>query len=371
METEFRPDTDPERASAFLWNIRNLFVDPGIYFAGISAPAQRTWLYLFAFIYSLAYAIDRVEMGALRDSPLPQTWAAYWTIVGASAAVGLLFIFWLGGFWYRFRLGLCGVRDADQDLVRLVYLSAAQIYALPTIVATVILSLFFRNPTAAWLGQPDAITYAMFLFPLWSYWASYVGVRTVFRARKTAAAIWFLVLPAALFAATAAFVIWVGTTRGFAEMAPAADVLRPLHYAGRDVAFSYPGNWGITNNETSSDRESSVTLECIGGAGVMIEIFVPRGSSEEHLEGWAASLTGEKDFTGLVESGSIVEWGSLSGVGRRLEGTVEGRSFEFRLFITALAEDRLLSTFEILPIASRDSVEPGFDLIRRTFRSLL
>ena len=366
MTDEALPVPADEQEDTFLRNIHRLFFRPSFYFSGITAPKKRAWLYLFAFLYGVAYATDRIEIRLLQGVSPPETWTVYWMVVGVSAFVGMFIIHELGGAWYRFRLRLCGIRTSDKALVRMVYLSAAQIYALPTIVAALISSIDRKDPTAAAIGNPAWMGWAMLIFPLWSFYASYSGVRTVFKTKRAAAALWFLVLPVAFFALVLAFSLWAVFSGAPIFSGPAADVERPREFADGNMTFSYPGNWRITKREKTSDLESEVQIESVSNAMIYLTFFKPLDSSEVHMQNW--SVSSQEMFKGLAESGSFSEWGNLSGVGRKLEGRVRGTACQGWLFIAPLAEERSLMVMEFLPLAAADRVRPGFELIRKTFR---
>ena len=138
-----------EGEDSFLRNLHRLYFRPRAYFAGMAAPKKRAWLYLFAFTYSLAYAIDRRDLNSLQGKALPASWAEHWGIVVGGALIGALIVYAFGGWWYRTRLRYCGVEQSDLALVRMVYLSAAQVYALPMIAAAVAESFLYKNPATA------------------------------------------------------------------------------------------------------------------------------------------------------------------------------------------------------------------------------
>lgn len=368
MTDEALPVPTDGQEDTFLRNIHRLFFNPSSYFSGIRAPKKRVWLYLFAFLCGAAYAINRIEIRLFQGVLPPESWTVYWMVIGVSAFVGMFIILKIGGAWYAFRLRLCGVRTQDKGLVRMVYLSAAQIYALPTIAVALISSISRMNPTAAAIGQPAWIGWAVLIFPLWSYWASYVGVRAVFRAKKAAALVWFLVLPCAFFAIVFVLSYWLAASGSSVFSGPAADVDHPREFAGGNMSFSYPGNWRITKIEKTSDLETEVQVQPVQDSIIILKFLKPEASMEEHLQGYIAVMLEENK--GLAEAGSFDNWGSLSGVGRRLEGRIRDKPCETWLFVAPLSDDRALCVLEMAPKSAMDKVQPGIDLIRKTFKPL-
>jgi len=368
MTDEALPVPADEQEDTFLRNIHRLFFRPSSYFSGIRAPKKYIWLYIFAFAYGVASSIDRTDMQVLQGRPLPESWTFYWTVIGVSALVSMFIILKIGGVFYAFRLRLCGVQTQDKALVRMVYLSAAQIYALPTIAVALISSINRMTPTAAGIGQPAWIGWAMLIFPLWSYWASYVGVMTVFRAKRSAALAWFLVLPCAFIAIVFVLSYWLASSGSPVFSGPAADVDHPREFADGNMSFSYPGNWRITKNEKTSDLESNVQVQPAQDAIVILKFFKPVSSMEGHLQGGIAGIL--EGYKGFAEAGSFDKWGNLSGVGRRLEGRIKDKSFKAWLFIAPLSDDQALFVIEMAPEYAMDKVQPGFELVRKTFRPL-
>jgi hypothetical protein len=368
MTDEALPVPADEQEDTFLRNIHRLFFRPSSYFSGIRAPKKYIWLYIFAFTYGVASSIDRIETRMLQGAPPPESWTVYWMVIGVSALVSMFIILKIGGVFYAFRLRKCGVQTQDKALVRMVYLSAAQIYALPTIAVALISSINRMTPTAAAIGQPAWIGWAMLIFPLWSYWASYVGVMTVFRAKRSAALAWFLVLPCAFFAIVFVLSFWLAASGSSVFPGPAADVDHPQEFADGNMSFSYPGNWRITKNEKTSELESAVHVQPVQDSIVILEFFKPVSSMEWHLQGGIDSmLERNEDF---AEAESFDKWGNFSGIGRRLEGRIKDKSYKAWLFIAPLSDDQALFVIEMALESAMDKVQPGFELVRKTFKLL-
>jgi hypothetical protein len=101
---------------------------------------------------------------------------------------------------------------------------------------------------------------------------------------------------------------------------------------------------------------------------IFLSFFEPEGSAAEHLENWSEGI-GE-EFEDCEEGGALVEWGDLEGLGQVIFGSVGKRNYEARGFIAPISEDRYLQVQEIFMRSQTGQVQPGFDLIRRTFRCL-
>lgn len=370
MENEIRIDPGPafEGEDSILRNLPRLFFRPGSYFAGIAAPKKHFWLFLFAFTYSLAYAIDRSGLNSAQGKAPAASWVEHWALIGVSAIIGSLIVLSVGGWWYRKRLGFCGVQDADKDLAKLVYLSAAQVYALPMIVVALVESFLYEDPATAGIRSPTWLGMGMLVFVFWSLYASYTGVRTVFKPKRGAAVFWFLGGPAALYILVfAAF--FLAATSGFAVLpGPDADVANPKEYSAGGMAFSYPGNWSVAEQPETDETSAQVQVQPSQDAGVILSFFEPQGSAADHLAGWLEAMN--EEFKDCEETGSLGAWGELVGEGRDITGRKMGREYEARCLIAPLSESRYLMVIEVSLRSALDKVQPGFDLIRKTFKCL-
>jgi hypothetical protein len=168
------------------------------------------WVLSAAWIFGMVLAFDRVdqlifwaEIGSMEESSgtlgqlLADSWWYYWGFVFlAGAFLGLLA--WLvGGWWYWLRVYWSGDPEPSIPHSRAVYLSASLVVALPSILFKVAETVIFDNYMAAWSGRGMWSSVLMIL-PFWSYVVSFSGVRAVFDAKRWAALLWFLILPAFL-----------------------------------------------------------------------------------------------------------------------------------------------------------------------------
>lgn len=370
MENEIGIDPGPafEGEDSFLRNIHRLFFRPRSYFAGIAAPKKRVWLNLFAFTYGMAYAIDRSGFSSMQGTTPAASWAEHWAIIGGAAFIGSFIILYVGGAWYRFRLRLCGVQVTDNAQAKMVYLSAAQVYALPMIAVALAETLLYRDPATANVKSPYWLGLAMLVFVFWSLYASYAGVRTVFKPKKAAAFFWFLGGPAALYVLLFAGMLWLALSGSSFLPGPDADIARPLEYSDGEMAFSYPGNWSVTEEKETAETWAQVRVEPLQDAVIVLWFFEPEGSAADHLEYWSEGIWNE--FEDCEEGGALDDWGDLKGLGQVIFGNMGKRKYEARGFIAPLSEDRYFMVQEILLRSQADEVQPGFDLVRRTFRHL-
>jgi hypothetical protein len=312
-----------EQEDTFLRNIHRLFFRPKVYFEGIVSPKKSGWLFVFALSYGLAGAVSRAGLGGPVGAVYAPSWTLHWAGIFVGGFVGMLIAYYLGGAWYRLRLAACGARDVDWKLVRLVYLSAAQVLALPIIVLELVSTVLFPKPAAAAAGLPLWLALLASVFNFWSYHASYVGARTVFKVPKLRAAIWFLVMPASfLIMVSVAVFVWLipSLTEPSASPGPPvpkAEVSEPLRFSDLDMAFSYPGNWSVTESGQSPGVVAKVEIQGQGGPYLLVQRIEAKDSAEAVLENWLGTM--RETISPVTRPEPFDAWGTLKGAGLRLE----------------------------------------------------
>lgn len=362
-----------EQEDTSMRNIHRLFFKPKTFFEGIAAPKKKAWLLIFALSFGLALAISRTAMNASRGQADAKTWGEYWIWIGIGGFLSALLAYYVGGWFYGLRLRWCGVPQKDRSLVRLVYLGASQVAAIPMIVSALVSTALFADPTAAALGKPAWVGWLTLLVGIWSYVVSYVGARTVFKAPKLRAALLFVGLPTTLTLCVLALGLLL-TSIG-ASLAPRAEISRPLEFSGFDMAFSYPGNWRVTESGPSEDVKAEVQVEGRGGAILnlrRVDSWIEAGNADDLaalMDDWIDGVS--ESLSNMTTPEPFGEWGTLKGVGRRYEARVKNIvsvPCETRLFVAPITGSEILMIIESLPKAAKEEVGPGFELIRKTFR---
>lgn len=340
----------------------------------MTAPRDRkafgNELGFLALVYSIALAASQVEFNIMtgKDVYGSQSWPIYWLVLVVSGAIGAAWVYYLGGFWYKLRLRLSGIRGPDVLLVRRIYLSAAQVVAVPVILKTLVYTFVHDTPQAAALADPTWQERFYLVIPVWSSIVGYIGVRTVFQAPKVRAAIWFLVLPGVFYIAVVIGAFGVFSSGLLAPVGPASDIDHPKGFFSRTMAFSYPGNWSLMKGDAEYDPESDIQVRPVQDARVRLLLFKSEVGSEAAADAMAAAM--QEDLKVVADILTFEEWGELKGVGRRFEARVKAQTVAVRIFVTPLAEDCHLCVTEIYDLSAQEKVQPGFELVRKTFRSL-
>jgi hypothetical protein len=363
-----------EGRDSFLRRVFLLFFRPGTFFAEMDAPKNQLWVAAFALTYGLSYTFDRYEMNQLRGRGGPfevAGWPLFWGVLLPFAILAAAFIYSLGGAWYKFRVRLSGTPGADIRMVRRVYLSAAQIVAIPGLLYAIIKTFRYETPLDAALADPTWLDTAFLVFPFLSYYASFRGVRTVFKTRKVSTAIWFFVLPSLflLFLIVLLAVGWSGAGSPIPP-GPEPDLDYPREFSSAAMAFSYPGNWSL--QEYNADYDTGCYARLNAFQDMLLEIVIityepGEDPGPESLADYRAEELCE-EFGEPADGHSFIRWGALKGTGRRWTGESEGFSLQIRVFAGPLAENVYLLVTEIVHQEQIDMLEPGFSLVRSSFR---
>jgi hypothetical protein len=354
----------PETPPAALWLVC-LFFRPRVFFRGYVLESAPGLTALCAWVYGITSAIDLIEQQAMTsdDISLPDSWGVYWGFALTIGIAGALGYFAIGGWWYAVRLGWSGAIDPDRALARRVYLFASQVLAIPWLVARVYETFAYENPEAALNAEGGIWCFLFVLFPIWSCWNSYVGVRTAFVVRRGAALMWFLVLPSAFYGL---FLIGAVVVLLAIAFAGPADVENPSLHDAPGLQVSYPGNWMIAEYDEAYDPNTSLTIEPFGDAYCRITIYASDATIGEELDATLA------DFGTMVTSpkrgAPFSTWGRYSGTGEVLTGDIGGGRYSLRAFVGQLPDGRLIETYEFYDVSIKQDVAPGFELIRSTCR---
>ena len=194
-----RPSPTAAPASiAALWPLY-IFLRPRRFYESLALVHTRSLTFACVMVFGVSHAMGRAESNAARIPALASSWSTYWGVVAVGGTLAAAVTLVIGGWWYRTRLRWSGVETPDKAVSNRVYVSAAQVFAMPNVIVTACAAPFFATPLD-WFQSDASMTWALLLLPLilYSFVVSYIGVRTVFDARPWPARIWFLALPVAL-----------------------------------------------------------------------------------------------------------------------------------------------------------------------------
>jgi hypothetical protein len=184
-------------------DLLDLFIRPARFFAVRARQLGGPALKLVAWAGGMNYAFGRIERQMVRAdlgresgtaSIVSGSWPKFWALALVAGLLSAVAAWYIGAWWYRVRLRWSGDANAPIDRARTVYLYAGLIWAVPNIIWNLGDTVRFPDFATAWADE-SAWDLLLLLFPIWSVWASYRGVRAVFAVRPGRARFWFLIMP--------------------------------------------------------------------------------------------------------------------------------------------------------------------------------
>lgn len=189
----------------------SLFIRPRDFFKTNLALGRTPYVFVATWCYGIADTIGRLDDGLMRSElgrPRPgweqvapyivHSWLGFWLCILAVGALGGLFLWWLGGWWYRVRLRWSGAVAPDKRLARLVLVYSSFVFSGPAVALALVQTVLYPHYAAAYASEDwysVALALPVLIFPYWSIVTSYVGVRTLFQVTKWKALLWFAALP--------------------------------------------------------------------------------------------------------------------------------------------------------------------------------
>lgn len=189
----------------------DLFLRPRRFFAPERSPGARASLVAALIVYGFGAGITRLEhLAGLRlvlkargieprrsMSFLASVSVDWWKFWGHAALTAILAaaLFWtVGTWWFRLRARWSGAPEADMGASREIYVRSGLVLALPALILALAQTAVFPSFRAAWT-QASLWTLVLIVFPFWSSFTSYAGVRARLAVRPGRARFWFLFLP--------------------------------------------------------------------------------------------------------------------------------------------------------------------------------
>ena len=359
------PDGDSGTScpAGWLWLVY-LYFRPRTFFTHFVIDSTPGLTALCAWFYGIAGIIDQVGIKSMMNPDLLQgiTWEELWGFTLLGGIVSGWLYFRIGGWWFRVRLGFAGATEPDKGLARRVYIFASMVVSLPALLTQVLETGTHATPWDS--SQSEGSFWHLFLliFPFWSVWSSYVGVRTAFEVRRGLAVLWFLVLPVAAYG----FLILGAFAFFFISALGPADVSHPLRFdQGSSLAFNYPGNWWIETGDEDYDADYYMSVTAMQDVRVEILFYEAEGDEAEAVE---TTIGLYHDFMNdLQEVETFQRWGQHEGTGRRLQGVIEGQAYSLRVFVSLQESGNQLEIHELWLKDDEATVIPGIRLIRSSF----
>ena len=352
-----------------------LYLRPRRFFEHFGPRPLGVLTFCCSWLLGMAIAYDRIETRSM-TSPAMANLQTSWLLYGAGivfgGAISGLFAYAIGGWFYRVRIRWSGAREVDSKAARRVYIYAAQVHAIPTLLFVASLPVWYATPKEAMEQTPWWVFIPNVGFIVWSYWVSFTGVRTVFDVGPVRSLIWFLVLPIVFTVSVLGAVFAVFMALGSVGAALAAsvgpDVSNPSVHRASSIRFQYPGNWALDRQQEGFDPEYYMSVYPPQDAEVTLMRY-PSGFDgldlDAELGASLASYTAGTQFAARPV-GDFVRWGEFAGLGRRYALAHPDGAYTLVMFVAPVGDGSVLEFHRIHRTEDEGLLEPGFRMIRDT-----
>ncbi|MCA9306527.1 MAG: YIP1 family protein [Phycisphaerales bacterium] len=364
--TDQRPEPPPQRDPYFLLWIVYLFFRPRTFFRHFIDNKWPSLLVACAWMFGMARAserfITRGTISGTQNNPILASWSVFWPAVLIGGAISGLLYFYIGGWWYRLRIKWSGDPDPDKVFARRVYLYAAQIIAIPSMVILISTAPMYASPA----DMADAPFAWWDLLPLlfvpWSFIASFIGVRTVFDTGLIRSLIWFLILPITFIAIALALVI-IGTL--LIESAPQRpETANPTQHRTPGLNFEYPSNWTIDTHDDYHDNDYHITIDAPQDATITIAAYETESDFKQVLaHSVDAYRTSLSDQTKIRD---MTTWYGMYGIGEHHTGNYAGNNYTLIVFERPVDDGVGVEIIIVHRTEDTDLLRPGFELIAKS-----
>ncbi len=330
-------------------------------------------LFLFAVVWMTGTAL--VFNSFVKDgvtSSLSSYLESWFTVVIYSVIIGVLrggFVYVLGGWWYRVRLGFCGYEVSDRVYTGRVYMNAGigkhvlalMIYSIASLRHDTFLSYVNEDSMIA----PFVESGLLFCLIFWSSFTLYFSTRAVFPTKKLASIAWFLVLPIMLQLLGIAMAV-IGLLIPMLGTEP--QLTKPSVQTGETFQFEYPSNWFVTEDEEVPAPEFWIQVEPLI-ADARFEFELRNNTTPEDLvEAFRAYYEEDAGLLFVGEPVPLTTQGKFQGYGFEYDTQIEGTDFITRLFSTTIEEGTEMIITVLAEKSIWDEIKPGYDHILKTLK---
>ncbi|WP_111979784.1 hypothetical protein [Algibacillus agarilyticus] len=188
-----------------------LYTNPKQFFSDQVAVQKTLSLFIVSWAYGIFHTLDRLDRHLLKESlnrPWPGwelvsplvdgSWLNFWAFL---IIVGLMaggVAYYLGGWWYKIRLGWAGAKNIDKHQARHIHIYVQFVMSFPSLIFLVAQTFIYPDYRTAW--QADIIWLMLLtVFPFWSCATSYYAATHIMHLKPKLAFYWFVLLPACIY----------------------------------------------------------------------------------------------------------------------------------------------------------------------------
>lgn len=184
------------------WN--HLVLNPFSFFKNDFNREKSPYFLFVLLTYGIADQITRMDKQLMKIANgrqdvigLSDNWIMYLALVVVLGIFSGYMFYYLGGWWFNFRIGICGgVKDIKSS--RFIFLYSTFPYALFTILAFIPTITKYETPLDAYLTESligDFYVMASIFLLFYSLKIKYNGAHAIFNLNSLKTKFWFIVVP--------------------------------------------------------------------------------------------------------------------------------------------------------------------------------
>tara|TARA_R110000744_G_scaffold154279_1_gene268974 strand:+ start:116 stop:1801 length:1686 start_codon:yes stop_codon:yes gene_type:complete len=348
-----------------------LLFTPSKYMLRNGVHMSDTLLVMVIWISGMSMIIDRFENSGVLSRKLPWVPTTWLELAMAAIIIGFIrgyVVYWLGGWWFRTRLGFCDVKDQDHSIAGRVYMIPGIIKHLCVVISALIGMLLFPDyaqyrASDSWFMVIAGMVTLIALF--WSSFTLYFSVRAVYPAKRIWALVWFLILPILLRS-----VVLIGFVVAIAiqMFSPSPGLDNPEIYSGESFRFEYPSNWETTIDEVVPGPEMWIQCEPIFEDAYFEASIIYTHPETDEIDTYLTSLETEVGMELISTQSEIMKLGRYDCRGFESIMSLDGSEYVVQVMEAQIGEGIVLLARILSERTIWNTLEPGFDHILKTLR---
>ena len=336
---------------------------------GVHAPG---WLMFFIiWIVGASQIVESFEKKVVLGSSRPWFPESWFEIALIAVLAGIIrggFVFWLGGYWYRLRLAMCGVHDASWSMTGRVYMIAG--IAKHLVFFLIVICGATLHTTFLNYIQDQSTVFALtsagvlIVLEIWSSCTLYYATKSVFDVKVIWAIVWFLVLP--IFLRLIGIAVLVGLM--FMSFAAEPSLNQPSKHVNESFQFEYPSNWYITRDEEVPGPVMWFQAEPLFGDAFFEFSLKNVDPEEDMVEDTLQSYIQNAGMEIIGSPRPLDGQGPFEGYGFEYDVVLENTDFTLRLLEVVIEDDKHMLINMLVDSESWDTLKPGYNKIINTLK---
>ncbi len=348
-----------------------LLFTPGKYMLRNGIHMPDSLLVMVIWISGMSMIIDRFVSSGVMSRKLPWIPTTWLELIMAAVIIGFIrgyVVYWLGGWWFRPRLGFCDVKDQDHSIAGRVYMIPGIIKHLCVVISALVGMLLFPDFAQyrsgdSWFMVIAGVITLIALF--WSSFTLYFSVRAVYPVKRLWALVWFLILP--LLLRSLALVGFIAAM-AFQMFNPAPNLDNPEVHSGESFRFEYPSNWLVTADDEFPGPEFWVQCEPMLADAYFEASISYTQSDRDEIANYLSSLETDLGMELISTQAEITKLGRYDCRGSESLMLLDGSEYVVQVMEAEIGEGIIVLARTLSEKSVWSTLEPGFEHVLKTLR---